>query len=375
MQTDTLIIGGGLSGLYLAYRLTQAQHPFLLMEARDRLGGRILSQAATHLKADTGACYDLGPAWMWPALQPLLRRLLLELGLSCFAQYTQGGILYEDAQDAAPRRFHEPSAHGHSQRLTGGAGRLVAQLSATLPAPSLLLNQRLVRLVRQASGVEAYMLDTQGSHTRITAQRVVLALPPRLLARNVEFEPALPASTRTAWINTPTWMAGQAKMLALYPAPFWREQGLSGEVYSRRGPLTEIYDASPASGGPYALFGFFAIAPHARQALGETQLQRLCLAQLRRLFGADAATPLAFHIKDWTADSLTATEDDRLAPAHHPDYGAMNADRTVWNGQLIRAGSETAAISGGYLEGALEAAEAALAHLRAGPGECHAGAR
>ena len=116
MHTDTLIVGGGLSGLYLAYRLAQTQHPFLLMEARDRLGGRILSQPA-----ETGARFDLGPAWMWPDLQPLLRQLLTELGLTCFKQYSQGGMLYEDSQDGAPRIVHDPSAHGQSLRLRGGA--------------------------------------------------------------------------------------------------------------------------------------------------------------------------------------------------------------------------------------------------------------
>ncbi|MFW5811046.1 MAG: NAD(P)-binding protein, partial [Thermodesulfobacteriota bacterium] len=40
---DTLIIGGGLSGIYAAWRLQQKSRPFMLLEARDRLGGRILS--------------------------------------------------------------------------------------------------------------------------------------------------------------------------------------------------------------------------------------------------------------------------------------------------------------------------------------------
>lgn len=362
MHTGTLIIGGGLSGLYLAHRLTQAQHPFLLLEARDRLGGRILSQPATEEKVKTDAHYDLGPAWIWPELQPLMRQLLEELGLTLFAQNTQGGILYEDTQDITPRKFHDPSAHALSRRLTGGADRVIAQLSAGLPASCVLLNRRVVRLTQLTSSVEVGMQD----RTSITARQVVLALPPRLLARNVEFLPALPASTHHTWINTPTWMAGQAKMVALYTTPFWREQGLSGEVFSRRGPLTEIYDASPASGGPYALFGFFGIAAHERRTLGETELQRLCLDQLHRLFGKVAAAPLAIFIKDWTEDALTATEDDRLAPAHHPNYGAMAGGRTLWNGQLIRAGSETAEACGGYLEGALEAAQAALAHINTG---------
>ena len=366
MRTDTLIVGGGLSGLTLAYRLSREHRPFLLIEARERLGGRIFSQPFAQRNAETDARYDLGPAWMWPVLQPLMRQLLAELGLTVFAQYTQGAILYEDADDSAPRKFYDSSAHEQSHRLTGGAGRVIEQLSAALPRQCLLMNRRVVRVVQQASVVEVEMLDTQGSRTHITAHQLVLAVPPRLLARNVEFVPALPVATRDTWINTPTWMAGQAKAVVLYTTPFWRTQRLSGEVFSRRGPLSEIYDASPANGGPYALFGFIGIPVDGRRQLGETELQRLCLAQLRRLFGEDAAQPLAVLIKDWAEDALTATEDDRLAPSHHPDYGTMSRNRTLWDGQLIRAGSETAATSGGYLEGALEAAQAALAQITSG---------
>ena len=360
MRTDILIIGGGLSGLTLAYRLAREQRSFLLIEARDRLGGRIFSQSAGDEAEKTNPRYDLGPAWVWPALQPLMQQLLTDLKLTVFAQYTQGAILYEDAGQSAPQRHQDPSAHGRSSRINGGAVRIIEQLTAALPAECLLLNRCAVRVIKQTSTVEVEMLDAQASRTRITADKVVLALPPRLLAVNMGFEPPLPATLRKLWRDTPTWMAGQAKVVVLYATPFWRTQGLSGEAYSRRGPLMEIHDASPAHGGPYALFGFPGISADTRRQLGEAELRRLCLAQLRRLFGDDALLPLAVLIKDWSDDGFTAIDDDRLAPAHHPDYGLMASERTLWNGQLIRAGSESAETSGGYVEGALVAAQAAL---------------
>jgi monoamine oxidase len=43
MQTDVLIVGGGLSGLCVAHLLSVAGIDFRLIEARNRLGGRILS--------------------------------------------------------------------------------------------------------------------------------------------------------------------------------------------------------------------------------------------------------------------------------------------------------------------------------------------
>ena len=46
MQTekvDTIIIGGGLSGIYTAFLLAAKQKSLVLLEARSRVGGRILS--------------------------------------------------------------------------------------------------------------------------------------------------------------------------------------------------------------------------------------------------------------------------------------------------------------------------------------------
>ena len=54
-------MGAGLAGLFLAYRLERAGVDYLVVEARDRLGGRVLSLP---LQASDGQTdqYDLGPA-------------------------------------------------------------------------------------------------------------------------------------------------------------------------------------------------------------------------------------------------------------------------------------------------------------------------
>ena len=80
MQTETLIIGGGLSGLGVAARLTADGRDFLLVEARDRLGGRILTE-----RLNT-AYFDLGPTWFWPG-QPRIAALVNRLGLSRFDRF------------------------------------------------------------------------------------------------------------------------------------------------------------------------------------------------------------------------------------------------------------------------------------------------
>src|SRR3546814_5946368 len=80
MRHPVVIIGGGLAGLTAARRLHRAGIDFQLLEARSRLGGRILSAGAAGEAAADG--FDLGPSWFWPAMQPRMAVLIEELGRS-----------------------------------------------------------------------------------------------------------------------------------------------------------------------------------------------------------------------------------------------------------------------------------------------------
>lgn len=358
MDYDCLILGAGLSGLYASLQLQQRGLRCTVLEARDRPGGRILAASP-----DGDTRFDLGPAWLWPEFQPLIAGLTQTLCVELFAQQTGGAALYEDPNQPAPLRIDGESPNAHSYRIAGGTFRLIEALVERLAPDTILTGRRVVELRQQPDGIGVRTLETDGSERRYAAAHVVSTIPLRLLADCVRFAPALPARHTETFAATPTWMAAHAKFLAFYDAPFWREAELSGEVFSRRGPLTEIYDASPARGAPYALFGFFGLPAHARRTLGREALAVRSLEQLQRLFGDAALQPRGWEIKDWSEDALTATADDALPPAGHPAYGLPEALRTAWGGRLLFAGSEAAADHGGYLEGALEAAAAACALL------------
>ena len=85
MDTNVLIIGGGLAGLALAEQFENAGFDYLLIEARERLGGRILSQQIN------GSAFDLGPAWFWPG-QPRMAKLVSRYSLDVFDQYSDGWV-------------------------------------------------------------------------------------------------------------------------------------------------------------------------------------------------------------------------------------------------------------------------------------------
>ncbi|AOV15952.1 hypothetical protein BJI67_01665 [Acidihalobacter aeolianus] len=349
---DCIVVGAGLSGLCTARGLARAGVDFAVLEARGRVGGRILSRAA---RSNPQARYDLGPAWVWPSFQPLATALLAELGIPLFAQATAGAGLYEDDGQPAPLRIDGQSPHGESRRIAGGASTLVEALATELPPKTLHLEHTVTHIEAHPKGVALDVRTPEGPRTW-QARHVVLALPPRLAVTEIAFDPPLAGDIRTRLAAIPTWMAAHAKLIALYEQPFWRNHGLSGEVFSRRGPLTEIYDASPADGGPYALFGFYGLPAAARRALGRDTLIQRGIDQIARLFGTQAGDPIECMLQDWSTSLRTATRMDEIPPSGHPQYGFNDIGRSQWDGRLLFAGTESAARNGGYLEGAVEAA-------------------
>ena len=345
----TLIIGGGLSGVALAERLEADGQDFELIEARDRFGGRILTE-----RPEDGGYFDMGPAWFWPG-QPRIAALIARLGLKKFDQYAVGELLFEDENGRVHRGRGFASMEG-SWRLNGGLGALTQALADKIPTDRKRLNAHVVSINQVQEGCRAVLDDG----AVIEANNVVLAMPPRLMT-NLKFDPPLPDHAIQAMHAIPTWMAGQAKAMAIYDTPFWRNVGLSGDAMSRRGPMAEIHDASALNGDGHALFGFVGVPPQARS--DEQALRQAILAQLVRLFGNEAADPRALMIKDWAFDPLTATDADAAPVYSHPAYGLPNGLRNLWDGNLVLAGTEVAHSYGGFVEGALEAAEAAHKRL------------
>jgi len=358
-QASIVIVGAGLSGLYAAHLLERlGVADVVLLEARGLVGGRIASAAAPAAVAAVAGFdrFDLGPTWFWPEQQRELHRLVDEMGLQRFAQYDEGDMLYERAPGEAPVRMRGYVSAPQSMRLVGGMNALTDALRGRLRTTRIVTGQTVRRLRNTADHVEVESVDGAGASTTWRAAHVLLALPPRLAAAGIVYEPALPAPLARAWAATGTWMAPHAKYVAIYDEPFWRAQGLSGSARSGSGPLGEIHDAS-MPGGSAALFGFLGVPARTRRRLTEDVLLTHCRAQLTRLFGPKADAPRAEFIKDWSKDALTATPADLDAGGDHGHIPAPAPASGPWQGRLGAIASEWSPRFPGYVAGAIDAAE------------------
>ncbi len=356
-----VIVGGGVAGLNAARLLAREGVSFELLEARDRFGGRALTADERGVPATDG--YDLGPSWYWPDAQPAIAELVAELGLTSFAQASEGHVIFERMSREPARRYSSVDPAPASMRLVGGVASLVRALAAEVASDRCRLDTTVTGLTLHDERVQVTYRDQHGRARSSIADRVILAVPPRVLQATVTFDPPLPPKTAELWRATPTWMANQAKFFALYDTPFWRTDGLSGTAQSMVGPMPEIHDATTASGAA-ALLGFVGIGASQRAELGDDAVTAACMAQLVRLFGPAAAAPTATLLHDWAIDEHTATADD-LASSGHPQPSEEWVSG-AWRERILLAASETAPSEAGYLAGAVAASRDAAADATAG---------
>lgn len=344
MATERVtIVGGGLSGLAAAWQLSRHGVACVVLEARTHLGGRVRTVPFG------GGQFDLGPSWVWPG-QNHVAALLDHFGLATYEQNCEGDWLYQPAAGVLHRNV-SPNPMLGARRIQGGTSALVEALAGELPHGVARCGA-----VVKAVNIDAEKVDVQFEQglaaAMLPSEHVALALPPRLVAE-LDFAPGLGEEVVRALTSTPTWMAGQAKFVATYEAPFWRAAGLSGTAFSRSGPLGEVHDASPEQGGPGALMGFFGVDAKTRAGWGDDLLIEKAVAQLSALFGAPAARPLYFELMDWSREALTATPADAVGPQAHPAYRRSRLP-AGWEGRLHLLGAEYSPAHGGLIEGALE---------------------
>ena len=355
-ETSLAIIGAGLAGVTAARVARDHGVTPLILEASDRIGGRIEG-----LRADDGRLVgDLGPSWVWPPFQPAIQRWLERLGTPVFDQYEQGDAVL-DGFAAEPFRHQLPGQYGMA-RIVGGPSRLLEAMAAPLAADRFHYQQTVQSIATRADG--RLQIDTEAGAT-VIADQVLVAVPPRLVAERMTLPAGIDGSVVRALAGLPTWMAAQAKAVIRYRTPFWRDQGLSGRIASRIGPLFEAHDHTSADGDA-ALFGFISTPLEQRDP---GFLRSAIVDQLERCLGPDASRPDAVVLRDWALDPAICSTADRNEPPAHPSVGPAILRSPHLDGRLWFCGAETADQSPGLIDGALVAGEnAANAALTERPG-------
>lgn len=282
-----------------------------------------------------------------------MSQLLNELNLKNFEQFSSGDHTFENPHGMIRHFKTDMTA---SSRITGGMKSLVEAMQKQIPSENFMLNIELKQLnLLDNDEIEMTAVNKENKDVSFVTKSVVLAMPPNIIQKNISFVPELTPITQKNLSIQRTWMASQAKIVVIYDRPFWRDNNLSGTANSHRGPLQEIHDASPENNHTGALFGFFGLSPEERRGLGEQKIYELVIEQLTRLFGKKAADYKDILYKDWSQDAFTAIEKDSVPMTQLPPYQPIDNDE-IWGNHLLFASTETSAISGGHVEGALNAA-------------------
>ena len=110
VETEVAVIGAGIAGLTAASALSREGVDVLVLEARDRVGGRVWNTEIG------GEANELGGQWVAP-YQSALQALLTELDIGLFPSFREGEHVYIDPAGKAHRyRGHDAPLGSASER-------------------------------------------------------------------------------------------------------------------------------------------------------------------------------------------------------------------------------------------------------------------
>ncbi|MEL6988430.1 MAG: FAD-dependent oxidoreductase, partial [Bacteroidota bacterium] len=195
LEADILIIGAGLTGLTLAYLLKDSNFNIKILEARDRIGGRILTTAN-----EGCAPIEMGATWIGKKHQNI-NRLLQDLDIDIFEQAMGDHAIYEPLSTSPPQLVQLPHNPEPSYRIKGSSSALIETLYHQIGKEQVYLGH-VVKSISMKDEI-AYV-GTQDSIFK--SKFIVSTLPPNLLASSVTIEPSLPNELNSIMNQTHTWM-------------------------------------------------------------------------------------------------------------------------------------------------------------------------
>jgi monoamine oxidase len=443
-EVDVVVVGAGFAGLAAARDLAAAGRSVAVLEARDRVGGRVRNHALA-----PGKVVEVGGQWVGPTQDRVLA-LAKDLGVETFPTYDTGARVLHFGGRRGTYRGTIPRINplviadvGRAQaRLESLAKRVplespwaapraeswdamtfetwLRRNTATRAARTLLslgieavfacepgdVSLLHVLFYAHSAGSFQMAIDTGGGaqqdrfaggsqlvceraaqqlgaqtvhldapvHTVTTAadtvtvesvagswtcRHVIVSVPP-LLAGRIHYEPALPTWREQLTQRTP--MGSVIKCNAIYDEPFWREDGLSGQATGDGEGARVVFDNSPPDGSPGILLGFLEGDEARRLGRAEPATRRRAvLDSLARYFGPRAADPVDYVELDWQTEQWSGGCYGTLfGPNVWTRYGpALRAPV----GPIHWAGTETATVWCGYMDGAVSSGQRAAAEV------------
>jgi monoamine oxidase len=254
-------------------------------------------------------------------------------------------------------RLINTAGGAQESRYVGGSQRVATRLAKKLGGSKRIVLGSPVRRIKQGGK----SVTVESDRAIVNAKRAIVAIPPTLCQR-IDFSPSLHAGRDRLTQNWP--MGSVVKCEAVYDRPFWREEGLTGQVVSDASPVKITFDNTPASGTPGVLLGF--IEGRESRVWGQRSAADRRAAVLRNFatyFGDRALSPARYVEMAWQDETWSGgCYAGNLTPGTLLDFGP--AIRTPV-GRLHWAGTETATLWTGYMDGAVRSGERAAAEVLA----------
>ncbi|MCA3697186.1 NAD(P)/FAD-dependent oxidoreductase [Aquidulcibacter sp.] len=361
-DTDVIIIGAGVAGISAARQLQAAGIRTLILEARDRIGGRVLTDTQT-----LGHKFDRGPYWLHNKATNPLVPLAREAGIGLVeSSYENGNIFDQGALSTNPswKDVTEAAVTWEMRQLLPFARLNDRALGATLPNPtpaqrhvanifavemgedpSLVSLQGYYNLeagedlipstgmgplvqglaggldIRLNSPVStlrwdgAHGVTAIGSFGQVTARKVIITVPTGVLAAGaIRFDPVLPSAKQTALANLPMGALEKVAMVLPAPMPDFPEYTLSNR-HIQLGQYHALVSAPDR-----AMITALIPGPVSRalNAEGAAALEAFAIDLLKNVIGTNARVT-ALSSTNWQGDPLA------LGSYPHQTVGHANA--------------------------------------------------